>query len=84
MGGCPDRFWRQTPRLIRSFIRGRSEAERQRHRLAKAQAWHTAALYRTRDFPDLADFLGDPVEPQSDDDMTFNLAAFAAATSTGE
>ncbi|WP_426254497.1 hypothetical protein [Sphingomonas sp. DC2300-3] len=57
---------------------------KQRQRLAMSQAWHTAVLYRAETLPPLADLLGDPAEPQSDDDMTFNLAAFAAATGAGE
>lgn len=79
-GGCPDRFWRQTPRLIRTYIKGRNAAAKQRQRLAMSQAWYTAMLYRADTIPPLAELMGDPVEPQTDDDITFNLSAFAAST----
>lgn len=49
-----------------------------------SQSWHTAMLYRAETIPSLAEMMGDPVEPQTDDDITFNLSAFAAATQSGE
>ncbi len=49
-----------------------------------SQAWHTAILYRADKIPALSDLLGDPAEPQSDDDMTFNLAAFAAVSASAD
>lgn len=49
-----------------------------------SQSWHTATLYRAETIPPLAEMMGDPIEPQSDDDITFNLSAFAAATQSGE
>ena len=57
---------------------------KQRQRLAMSQAWHTAVIYRANTVPPLADLLGDPASPQTDDDMTFNLAAFAASTASGD
>ncbi len=47
-------------------------------------AYHTGLLAQVTSFPSYDDFVGRPREPQSDDDMAFNLTAWAAATQTGE
>lgn len=54
-----------------------------RQRFDLTLAWHNAAFGRVEKMPTLASVLGDDAEPQGDDDMTFNLAAFAASTQVG-
>lgn len=57
-----------------------NDAEREKAKMAKAQAWYTAYLGRIDDFPSLAELLGDDrePEPQSPEIMMHNLRLWQA------
>lgn len=46
------------------------------HRHFAWLAWHIEALARTKRLPDIRKLAGEPLEPQSPDEMLANLEAF--------
>lgn len=57
LGLDPDAFGRQTPRRLVLILEARGRAAQRRHDERAWHAWHTAALGRIKDFPDLESLL---------------------------
>ena len=52
--------------------------------MAMSAAWHGAVLSRASSIPPLSDVLGDERQAQTEDEMVFNLQAWAAATQAND
>ncbi|RZI61393.1 MAG: hypothetical protein EOP94_00560 [Zymomonas sp.] len=69
---------------MRSALGGYAERVKQAHRMAMSASWHGAVISRASSIPPLSDLLGDEREAQTDDQINFNLQAWAAVTQTGD
>ncbi|MBX3482546.1 hypothetical protein [Phenylobacterium sp.] len=61
LGADPDAFWRQTPRTLLLFFKGKMQAADREGREKRYLAWYTAMLPNLKKPPSLGDF----VEPQT-------------------
>lgn len=56
-GVLPHVFWDFTYRELYAAFAGRNIVQRRQHQLGLFEAWHTAAFYRSKKMPVLADLL---------------------------
>lgn len=61
-------FWDCTPRQLAIHFKAAGRRFQRENRAALSQAWHTAALYRTKEMPKLGELIDGP-KKQTIDDM---------------
>lgn len=83
-GFDPDRFWKQTPKLIRAALDGYTERCLWESKLAHSGAWWAAMLGRMKDPPSLGDLLGEKPKEQTGDDIAAAIGAWERATSVAD
>ena len=81
----PDKFWLQTPRLLKAALAGYGARLKNQYRIAMSQAWHAAALpHFKKGIPPLYEVLGDPKPMKRAQDNAEMLAVMRRLAAKGK
>ena len=78
-----DQYWDMTPREFQIHIKAHQKLKKEKRTELLYLAWHTAALTRQEEFPDLKEVLKDPTEEkpklaQTEAEMLSSIKAITA------